>query len=198
MLNYRFICDKGQLEVKKPMLPLVVIKPDFEVYESDSIRGLMCALIGSDYEDNEDEIDDWNSRIIYARKIAMASLKDGIEVIVYDKEKGIIKNNYAAASDDEDYEDDEKYNEEMKIEVSNEKEFLKSLIKLGAIVIYQRIDSNQFEEGNVDCQQCSYAENGVCNIYKFKIADSKDIICNSGTMCNINESENGGEYRIIE
>ncbi|MFT8349215.1 hypothetical protein [Clostridium saccharoperbutylacetonicum] len=196
MINYRLISDENGRETKKAKLPLMIIKPNMEIYESDSIRGLMCALVGSEYEDNEDKIDDWNARVTFARKVAMAAIKDDLKVVVHDNEKGKIENNYAAHQDDEDYEVDinDENKEEKYIEVSNEKEFLKSLIKLGTIVIYERIDSKQFEE-NVTCRECSHGKTGICNVYKTKIENNEK--CDSGTRFVIGESK-GIEYKLIE
>lgn len=199
MINYKLICDEEQIEIKKPTLSLMVIKSNGEVYESDSIRGVMCAVVGREYEDNEDETDDWNFRVMYARKMAMSSLRDNINVVVHDIEKGIIKNNYAAALDDEDYIDDiQEYAEEINVEVGNEKDFLKSLAKLGAILIYEREDSHQFLEDNIQCQECSHGKIGVCAVYKFKIEAKDNRECSSGTKCNIDECKVGVDYKLIE
>lgn len=194
MINYRKICDKERLDVKVPVLPLTVAINN-EVYESDSIRGLMCSVLGSQYEDNEDEKDDWNSRLIYARKIAMQMIQYNMDITIVDKNIGIIPNNYAAAFDDEDYMSDEDNYEKKEIEISTEKEFLKSLLKLNLITIYERNGSNQFLESDVSCKECSHGVSGICKVYNSKV--DKIEGCDSGTKYNVDKGDRDSEYILV-
>lgn len=179
--------------VNIPSQPLVVVM-DKEVWETDSIRGIICILI-PEYIDSEDRTDDWILRIKFARKIAMLSLSEGKNVDVFDKKKGIIKNNFSSAEDDDDYLEDDDLGESQLIEVSNEVEFLESLIKLGVIKILQREDSTYFTQEKIECSKCSHRLNGECNVYKNNIFIDD---CDSVTSGNINKYNNGRyEYIII-
>ena len=165
--------------VNIPSQPLVVVM-DKEVWETDSIRGIICILI-PEYIDSEDRTDDWILRIKFARKIAMLSLSEGKNVDVFDKKKGIIKNNFSSAEDDDDYLEDDDLGESQLIEVSNEVEFLESLIKLGVIKILQREDSTYFTQEKIECPKCSHRINGECNVYKNNIFIDD---CDSATSGN--------------
>lgn len=191
-VDYRIICDLDNSGAIVPKMPLILAMKG-KVGEAKSIRGLICLLI-HEYIDAEDSIDDWNLRVKYARREAMNVLINNIDVVVYDRNKGVINNNYAAAKDDPDYEIDE--NKAIKIYVDSEKDFLMSLVKLGSIKIFEREDSFQLKQSNkVSCNKCSHRNGCICSIYKKKI--DKNIECESGTESSI-EEYTGGRYIEIQ
>jgi hypothetical protein len=197
MNDYRIICDLKSNEVESAKLPLIIAF-DGIVGESKSIRGLTSILI-KEYADAEDEIDDWQLRVNFARTECMKAVLNGKDVVVYDRTKGIIKNNYAAAEGDSDYEYDDDFNEETvaKIYVDNERDFLLSLVKIGSIVILEREDSNQFKDDKevTYCKDCIHNTNAICNVYKSKIEDLNNT-CVSGTKSNVSEYQ-GGIYNNV-
>lgn len=131
---------------KKPSLPLV-IGMDGIVGEASNIRDAVALIIGNQYNESPDENLDWNMRVEAARKESMKALMYDIEAVVYDNRTGIVKDNFAAAEDDEDYELDE---EPERIYVDNDKVFLLSLAKLNAIRLLERIDSFFFNQDPVE------------------------------------------------
>lgn len=189
---YREICNLETSETSRARLPLVLLKGNGEVWEADSIRGLVSCLI-KDYCDAEDKKDDWHLRVRYARKVAMQALGNDKEIIIFDKNQGIvIEDNYAAIKDDNDYEksQDIKY----KIEVSTEKEFLKSLVSIGVISILERVDCKQLTKENEKCVRCVHNKK-ECTVYKMKITNNEKE-CESGTRGNIEEYD-GGSYDLV-
>lgn len=171
-----------------PELPFVIIRSDGVVGEADSIRGVISIII-PEYMDAEDSVDDWNLRVKYARKQAMFALRENKNIVVYDKEKGIINNNYAAAEDDDDYFIDEEVNE--KIYVNSEKDFLRSLARLG-IIKFLQWDDIDFSD-LVNCDKCAHYKDGICNVYNTNI--DKITICESGIERI--EGRPGESYKFI-
>lgn len=198
--DYRIICNLNNGENGETMVPKMplILAIDKKVGEAKSIRGLMCLLI-EEYIDAEDNIDDWNLRVRFARIECMRLLAKNINAIVYDEDKGVINNNYAADQDDPDYKYDEAdENTAIKIYVDNEKIFLMSLAKLGSIKILERDDSYQFRttsDKKVSCSECSHRNDDVCDVYKKKI--DKNIECESGTKSSIKEYM-GGKYMEVQ
>lgn len=172
--------------------PLLVVLGN-EVWETNSIRGIMCILI-PEYLDSEDIIDDWVLRVKYARRVAMISIADNKNIDVYDSEKGLIKNNFSAADDDEDYSEVNDLDDKMIIDVTNEVVFLKSLIKIKFINILQRKDSTYFSDEKIECIKCSHRASGICDVYKTE--DINDD-CDSATSGNIKKYENGSYFNVI-
>ncbi|WP_160317718.1 hypothetical protein [Pseudobacteroides cellulosolvens] len=86
-------------------------------------------------------------RVEVARKESMKALMYDIEAVVYDNRTGIVKDNFAAAEDDEDYEIDE---EPERIYVDNDRVFLLSLAKINAIRLLERKDSFFFNPNPPD------------------------------------------------
>lgn len=187
-MKYNLICSEDQSEVKVPNLPFVVVLPNREAYETDCIMGLMCLIVDRRYQDNEDSNDGWIFRVLFARKVAMQMILQQKNVVVYDDNKGIIKNNYAVTVNDPDYEEDEEGDEipgePFKLNVTNEKKFLKGLMELNIITVLEREDSKQFKENGVVCSQCSHCIDGKCEAY---CGYSTDGNCYSATKYDIGE-----------
>ena len=177
-----------------PSLPFVVIKNDGIVGEADSVRGIINILIPG-YCDAEDRVDDWNLRVRYARKQAMFALESDFNVVVYDRSKGIINNNYAAAHDDDDYEVPED-SESIKIFVDSEIDFIRSLISLNIIMLLEREDIEVFSQNlKISCDKCAHNNANLCNVYYSSIDEVKDN-CECG-LNDINEKR-GSFYKFIE
>lgn len=194
-MSIQRIIYKDGVEESTPKLPFVVVKNDGIVGEADSIRGIISIII-PEYLDAEDSLDDWNLRVRYARKQAMFALDRNIDIVVYDREKGIINNNYAAASDDEDYEMPADITNFEKIYVDKEKDFIKSLNRLGFIKLLERDDINIFSNDlEIKCDKCDHCKDGVCNLYNAEI-DKVNSNCESG-IDKIKEI-NGESYKFIE
>lgn len=160
-----------------------VISFNGKVGEADSLRELISFLI-PEYIDAEDIHDEYLLRIKYARKEAMAALKNDIDVVLYDSKKGVLSNNYAAAIDDDDYEMTDE--EEIKIYIDTEKDFLLSLAELGVIRVLFRDDVDRAK-----CIECAHREESLCTLYKNNIKELSGS-CESGIK---NKSETHGfEY----
>lgn len=129
---------------EKPKLPVMPIIVSLEGYvaEAWSIKGAAAIVVGNQYYESPDENLDWNLRVEAARKECMKALGRGIESVVYDNRHGIIKDNFAATEKDEDYVIDDEDPE--KIRVENDRVFLLSLAKIGAIRLLEREDSYFF------------------------------------------------------
>lgn len=179
----REICSEDRENVEIPKLPFIVVVNGV-AYETDCVLGIMCIVVDNKYQDNEDINDGWLFRVQYGRKVAMEMLLRGLDVVVYDDDKGIIKNNYAANENDEDYEDESPENA-YKLNITTEKQFLKCLADLGIITIMEREDSKVFRDINI-LEKCSFNNNEKCIAFG-GICDCKDQICESHTKYDINE-----------
>lgn len=194
-MSIQRVIHKIGVEGSIPRLPFIIIREDGTVGEADSIRGIISIII-PEYLDAEDSLDDWNLRVRYARKQSMFVLGRGINVLVYDNEKGIINNNYAAAEDDEDYEiQSDIVNFEI-IYVNTERDFIKSLAKLGIITLLERNDVNILSNNiKIKCNKCAHCEDDICKVYDANI-DKINSNCESGIE---NVEERAGEsYKFIE
>lgn len=151
--------SKGQ-EAKIPVMPIIVSMEGY-VAEASSIKGAAAIIIGNHYFDSPDENLDWNLRVEAARKECMKALRYGKEAVVFDKRTGIIKDNYAAADNDEDYKIDKENPEQVRVE--NDCVFLLSLVRLGAIRLLEREDSFLLRP-NVDRKE--YSGGSYIDIYQ--------------------------------
>jgi hypothetical protein len=200
----RIIKDPMNIEeIKVPVMPILILLANGIIGEAKSLRGATALVIGNEYYDAEDKEDDWHYRVAHARHEAMKALAAGLNIKVMDKNLGEIKNNYAAAEDDPDYEEDIQKKTSMSISVENEKAFLLSLAQIGTIRIMERDDSCIFDkniEQNCKCEDCMLKiqdELGYihCNVYDELKTELES--CSSGTTGSINEYV-GGNYRIVQ
>ncbi|EOD01463.1 hypothetical protein [Caldisalinibacter kiritimatiensis] len=130
--QYRIIRDPNNIEeTKAPRKPILVVLSNGVVGEASTIRGAEAIVIGTEYFDAEDALDEWHYRVEAARREAMKAIADDLYAVVYDERQGIIENNYGAEPGDPDYEQPDK--EPIKIRVDTEKTFLYSLAKIRAI-----------------------------------------------------------------
>jgi hypothetical protein len=157
---YRKIREKNDNEnAQSPVMPLLIMLPDNTIFESDSITGLVGSILGNDYI-NTNENNKCLMRIKLARRESISALQYGLNTIITNGKK-IIKNNYAASDEDEDYEytNDEK-NESIVIRIDNEKDFILSLIKIETIRVFEKVNSNIFlnEKTESDTSKNEYIE----------------------------------------
>lgn len=137
---YNFIKKNGTKVNTVPQLPLLMVMMEDNIVESDSITGLVTALVGDEYLDLNDE-EKCLKRIKLARREAMYMLQFDVIAVITDG-KSLIKNNYAVDPDDEDYEYDEnEVANAQEIKVRDEKDFLLSLARLGVIRIFEKVGS---------------------------------------------------------
>lgn len=178
-----------------PTMPLVIALDNGIVAEVSSIRGLISIIIGDEYFDAEDSLDEWYHRLFSARKEAMKALGRGVDVVVYDAKKGVIKNNYAANPEDPDYEIEAQESELEKIHIETERLFLLSLIKLESIILLEREDSFQLRHHEMwnsirenkelqcceNCLQQLKDKNGetLCKVYGILPESEVNNNCNS-------------------
>lgn len=189
---------------KVPVMPVLVVLDNGIVGEAKTIRGAAALVIGDRYFDSEDAIDEWNYRLETSRREAMKVLIDNIYAVVYDSKKGIIDNNYAAVPGDPDYEDDED-EPPYKIMIDNDKVFLFSLMKLGAIRVLERADSFLLRPDNTTrkedkiCSKCVYKSDNkdqlVCSIYDEikQLEDGLNCACFGSCGTCLDEYQ-GGTY----
>jgi hypothetical protein len=157
---YRIIRENGDNKnSKKPVMPILMVLSNNSIIESDSITGLVAALMGDDYV-NANENNKCLMRIKLARRESMAALRFGISsVVVNDKE--IIKNNYGVKDDDKDYKfTDEEMKNVVRIRIDNEKDFIVSLVSLGSIGVLERENSDLFlkEKKDLKDNECDYVD----------------------------------------
>lgn len=199
---------------KVPTMPLLVVMPNGTIYETSSMRGAAALVIGMEYLDVEYPETEWHVRIETARRESMLAYVNGINAIVYDSRKGIIKNNYAADPNDPDYEDEDYEDDEnvvempVKLFVDNDKLFILSLMKIASIKVLERTNSyilrNHPKWETSDVQSCSSClhkiedkKGFICPIYN-SIVDGKDkdfgSSCSSYSVCTGEESTNTTVY----
>jgi hypothetical protein len=138
--QYRMIRDPRSLEeVKVPEMPLLIVQNNGMIHEARTLSGAVAALIGEIYFDAEDAVDQYEYRLLYARKESMRQIMFGRNVKVLDPAVGVIRENYAAGEDHPDYE--EMSEPPIYLRIDSEKAFLLSLLKLGKICVLEREDS---------------------------------------------------------
>lgn len=192
-------------EIQIPVMPLIIIKNDEIMGETKTIRGAVSIVLGSSYFDVEDSGTEWFMRVQEARRASMRAIMDDKYVIVWDDRTGKIKSNYAADSDDEDYE--EPNTPPIKINVATDRLFLLSLLKLGEIRILEREDSyllRPHEDWKTEarkqcCKKCIYkADPGQefnCPVYNIKRNELEGRDCTSFSINQSNiEEYKGGMY----
>lgn len=139
--QYRIIRDPdNQNNNKVPVMPLIVSLDSGIIGEACTLRGAIALIIGEEYFDAEDSLDEYAYRLEAARKESMRAIAKGINAEVYDSKAGIIPGNYAAKSGDPDY--DPENVPPIYINIETEKLFLLSLLKIDALSIYEREGSN--------------------------------------------------------
>lgn len=192
----RIIRDPNNLEATvAPTMPLIIVLDNGLVAEATSIRGLVSIIVGDEYFDAEDSLDEWYHRLFIARKESMKALGKGLNVMVYDSRKGIIDNNYAANPTDSDYEIEIEEGNLEKIHIETERMFLLSLAKIESIVLLEREDSFQLRPHEVwnnilkdttlqcckNCLQQSKMINNQpsCLVYGHSVEKNFGVTCNS-------------------
>lgn len=198
--QYRIIRDPENLEQTKiPHMSILIVLPNGIVGEAKTIRGAVAIVIGSQYFDAEDAVDEWHYRVELARRECMMMMSEDIYTVVYDKRRGVISNNYAAAPGDPDYE--EPVGQPYKIRVDSERTFLYSLASLGIIRIMEREDSFLLKDykptGEKCCNACIYKTEEptglFCEVYNEPPEDGKDCTSFGKIESNI-EEYSGGTY----
>lgn len=196
IIHTRIISDtKDPNNTKVPTLPLFVVFSDGKAIEAGTIRGAASIVIGDEYIDCEHADVEWHMRVETARREAMKALSRNINAVVYDSRIGIIPNNYSAKKDEQDYiydSDDARLPEKIRIE--NDRLFLLSLIKIGAIYVFERDDSYFLREhkkwkairesgGSLQrCNKCLHMQkdaegNRVCPVYDRYINETDGWDC---------------------
>lgn len=216
----RIIRDPDNPEITQgATMPLVLAFSNGVVAETSSIRGAVSLIVGREFFDAKDAEIEWHHRLEAARKQSMFALERGVVSEIYDPLKGVIPDNYAAEPDDPDYEAEADQNNPTKIYIHNDKVFLLSMIKIGAIVIYEREDSYQLKDhkiwsdirNQVIVQNCSWclhriekSDDGVliCPIYNMDITKEDGEGCSSFAFLYTNNRSSivypGGTYFDIE
>ncbi|MTI67828.1 MAG: hypothetical protein FH753_14680 [Firmicutes bacterium] len=186
-------------DTKDPTLPLVVVLRDGKVGGTDSIKGAVSLIVGKDYLKSKDETANWYKRLFVARKESMAAIGRGIYAEVYDKRKGVIRNNYAVKPNDPDYEMEEDAGESEKIRIENGKSFLLSLANIKAIALLEREDSFQLRPHKIwdeinsgkrekQCKKCLHkyenlkTSSTMCNVFLDKVKNLDSKSCSSFTF----------------
>lgn len=210
----KFYDPKDEENTKVPTMPILIVLGNGEIYEARSVRGAVAAVIGSIYLDAEDSVDEWNLRVDCARHEAMKALANDVNVVLYDSRQGIIKNNYAAADDDPDYQDDDEpaRKRTFKLHIETDRLFLLSLLTLGSIKILERDDSYIFrnhpmwtdlhKNGGADqrCEKCFFLTNDgegpYCSVYNYPVTADYGTQCSSYNISipGFTEEYKGGNY----
>ena len=69
---------------KVPEMPLLIILDNGIIGEASSIRGALALIIGNDYLDAEDGVDEWHLRVEAARKESMKAIIRDANAVVYE------------------------------------------------------------------------------------------------------------------
>ncbi len=205
--QYRMIRDPKDIEAAQvPTMPILVFLNNGIVGEASTIRGAVAIIAGNYYFDCEDAVDEWNLRVEVARKACMNALSKDIYAVVYDKNIGIVRENYAADPEGEDYKVDETEAPE-KIHVENDRNFLLSLARIEAVTILQRAGSNlltKWKNGVQSCNDCAYCKESdkgnKCEVYNMLIKKDEGEGCFSYYNKLTKESEGSTHeyYNIAE
>jgi hypothetical protein len=175
---------KDESKKKVPDMPLLVALSDGTIYETNSVRGVVSSVVGMEYLDVEYPETEWHVRVETARRESVLAYVNGINSVVYDSRKGIIINNYAAQPDDPDYEDDDNVIDmPVRLFVDNDRLFILSFMKIGAIKVLERTNSYilrshpKWEECKVQsCSSCLHKTEGkqgfICPVYSSIISDN--------------------------
>ncbi|MDT8718280.1 hypothetical protein IAI10_16555 [Clostridium sp. 19966] len=137
----RIIKEAGKPAEKVPKLPLLIALDNGSIGEAASLKDAVIFIIGDEYLDAEDPEDEYAYRLEHARKEAMRLLERNLNIKVSDGVMGTIQENYAAAPEDPDYQEDTD-EPSLELYIRSEKTFLLSLVKINALSIFERIDSN--------------------------------------------------------
>lgn len=183
-----------------PSMPIVVVIPNGIIGEARTIRAAVAIVLGSEYFDAEDSIDEWNFRVETARKEAMKAIGRNIYAVVYDKRSGIIPENYAVSEGEEDYELEE--GTPVKIHVETDRAFLYSLSRIGAIVLLEREENNILSnwKGSQEqkCENCQFkktCEDGLkCDVYNYRISQDEGKQCTAYSLNQGVSESAGGNY----
>ncbi|MDP4182204.1 MAG: ParM/StbA family protein [Bacillota bacterium] len=211
----RMIFNPGDIRVKRePKMPLQIVLLDSGViWEAKSIRGAVAAVIGNEYLDTLESISEWDMRVGTAHKEAEKANRLGRNTVVFDTEKGIIKNDSEDIAINLEHET-KSSQEPFKIRVENDRLFLLSLIKIGSIKILERKDTyflRPHQKWNVlmqsngalqCCSNCLHRINDkriICPVYNTEKEQIDGTDCGSYTIYpgSYTSEYSGGEYTDI-
>lgn len=172
--------DMNTLMPSQPYL-VQVVNPSKNIYETNSIRGLVTAVMGEvlkdDYSRCEDLQEEELSRIEVARILRLMKLAEypQLSIAVYDKE-GYFPNDF---SDPEDTEANKVKSDTIKIYVDTEKKFLKSLADASFITVMAKPEYiDNFNKAVPDlsqhCRDCRFAsaDNQKCELFGHKLYEA--------------------------
>lgn len=178
--QYGIIRDPKNLDdTKVPTMPILIFLDNGVAGEACTIRGAMAIVGGSKYFDCEDEVDEWNFRVEMARRESMKSIAGNVYAIVFDKNIGKVKENYADNFNKDDYEV-EVETDPVQIHVESDRSLLLSLANLGSITILQREDCTlltKWKNGQQACEKCVYNPDGKCDIYNMVVNEKVGVNC---------------------
>lgn len=147
--------------------PLIVKTKTGDYYEACTVRGVVAGIIGENYISNEKSEDDWQSRIKYSVDKVMSN-ETKLHVVIKDKHKGVIAENFILESDSEKGEDTI-YN----VYVESERAFIYSLAQLGCIEVFERENEsylkNWRDDGNDVTIKTEVANGKYINITEYNI-----------------------------
>lgn len=199
----RIIADKEAIAV--PTMPILIDTKDGCIWETDSIRGAVSIVIGDSYLHCNNEADQWHQRLMEARKQSMFAISRNVFAKVHDSREGMIRDNYAVDDSDPDYLDDP--GKPILIRIENDKSFLLSLLLIGAVEIFERIDSYQLRPLDIslnqtqDCNMCVHKDevakyDGIfCPVYNSLKDPSEGTSCSSFAYKESSKKRySGGEY----
>ncbi|MFZ5985813.1 MAG: hypothetical protein ACOYWZ_01630 [Bacillota bacterium] len=189
----RLLYDPGDGELKKdPQMPLqAIIICSGTVWEAKTIRGAAAVIIGNEYLYEKDSTREWSMRVEAAKKEAFKAAKAGINAVVFDSRKGII----SGGKDSKNKRNDD--TERIKIHVENDRLFLLSLVRIGALRILEREDTyflrphqkwNLLMQSKGALQCCSnclhriYDKRIICPVYNEEKEQTDGTDCGSYTI----------------
>lgn len=103
---------------------------DEAIIDAETIKDIVACIVGPEYYDCEDNLDDWNMRLRAARNLAMQMLQFDKEVVVV-SDGQLIPDNMGTNLDDPDYAMDHEV--DFQIDIASELSFLESLKEMDMI-----------------------------------------------------------------
>lgn len=130
-----------------PNSPLLMVY-DNCVWEAFDVESAVSILLGDRYL-TLGEDDKWIERVQFARSQVVLAISRNENLQVKDSRLGVIRLNYAVEEDHPEYQELEqlKGKEKTDIFVDNEKAFLLSLVKIGAISLLENANSFLLQPG---------------------------------------------------
>jgi len=124
-----------EVGVDPTLMKYIVRLGDEAIIDAETIRDIVAAVVGPEYYDCEDELDDWNMRLRAGRNLSMQMLQFDKEVIVIADGKQI-QDNYGTDLKDPDYAME--HDPDHVLDITSDESFINTLQEIGLIQLDER------------------------------------------------------------